>query len=148
MNVAENLGLVGAGMAFVLSALGSGIGILIVGQATVGVWKKMYIANKQASMIMLAFTGNPLTQTFYGYILMNQMMPAAAAQPAKGLFFLIFGLVAGITILFTAVVQGKIGAVAVDALGETGKGFAQYYTVMGIAETVALFTMVFAMISL
>jgi len=148
MDVATNLGMSGAGLAFVLSALGSGIGIMIVGQATVAVWKKTYLANKPASMIMLAFTGNPLTQTFYGYILMNAMMGAAAVDPDKGLFLLVFGLVAGITIMFTAVVQGKIGAVAVDALGETGKGFAQYYTVMGIAETVALFTMVFAMISL
>ena len=148
MDVATNFGLLGAGLAFALSALGSGIGIMIVGQATVGVWKKSYLANKPASMIMLAFTGNPLTQTFYGYILMNAMMGVAVVAPERGLFFLIFGLTAGITIMFTAIVQGKIGAVAVDALGETGKGFAQYYTVMGIAETVALFTMVFAMISL
>jgi V/A-type H+-transporting ATPase subunit K len=148
MDVAMNLGMLGAGLTFTLSALGSGIGVLICGLATIGVWKKTYLANKPASMIMLAFTGNPLTQTFYGFILMNAMMGAAVVEPEKGLFFLIFGIASGVTILITAIVQGKLGAVGVDALGETGKGFAQYYTVMGIAETVALFTMVFGLISL
>lgn len=143
-----NFGFIGAGLAFALSVIGSGVGIGIVGMATVGVWKKTYIANKPASMLLLAFVGNPLTQTFYGYILMGQMMTAAAANPSKGLFYIVFGFVAGVAILITAVVQGKIGAAAVDAYTETGKGFAQYYTVMGIAETVALFTMVLSMISL
>ena len=130
--------------------MGSGLGIGIVGSATIGVWKKTYIANKPASMLMIAFVGNCLTQTFYGFILMGQMTTAALdpANAAKALFYLIFGAGAGISIMITALVQGKIGAAAVDALAETGKGFAQYLTVIGIAETVALFTMVLAMISL
>ncbi|MCL2271095.1 MAG: V-type ATP synthase subunit K [Treponema sp.] len=144
-----NLGFIGSGLAFALSVMGSGIGIGIVGMATVGVWKKTFIANKPASMLLLAFVGNPLTQTFYGYILMGQMMTAATENPSKGLFYIIFGFVAGLAIMITAIVQGKVGAASVDAYTETGgKGFAQYYIVMGIAETVALFTMVLSMISL
>ena len=143
-----NLGLLGAGLVFGIAAIGSGIGIGICGMATIGVWKKTYIANKPASMLMLAFAGNPLTQVFYGYILMGQIKNAAFANPENGWMYLGFSLASAAAIGFTAVVQGKIGAVAVDALGETGKGFAQYLIIMGVAETVALFAMVLTMVSL
>ena len=46
----------------------------------------------------------------------------------------------------SALFQGKAGAAGSDALGETGKGFAQYIMVVGLCETVALFAMVFSMI--
>lgn len=44
---------------------------------------------------------------------------------------------------FSAWFQGRAGAVASDALGETGKGFGNYILVLGLIETVALFVMVF-----
>ena len=143
-----NLGLLGALLTFIISVFGSAWGILVVGQVTVGAWKKGFIANKPASMIMLAFTGNPLTQIFYSFILLGRIKDAALANPENGVIYLGVGLFLGILIGFTALVQGKIGAVAVEAIGETGKGFAPFYAVMGIAETTALFAMVFTMISL
>jgi V/A-type H+-transporting ATPase subunit K len=48
----------------------------------------------------------------------------------------------------SAVVQGKAGAAGADALAETGKGFSQYITVVGLCETVALFALVFSMVAL
>ena len=143
-----NLGILGALLTFIITVCGSAWGICIVGQATVGAWKKGFIANKPASMIMLAFTGNPLTQIFYSYILLGSIKNAALANPQNGIVYLGAGVVLGCVIAVTAIVQGKIGAVAVEAIGETGKGFAPFYAVMGIAETTALFAMVFTMISL
>ncbi|HPE88761.1 MAG TPA: V-type ATP synthase subunit K, partial [Spirochaetales bacterium] len=43
----------------------------------------------------------------------------------------------------SAIAQGKAGAASSDAFGETGKGFGQYITVVGLCETVALFVMAF-----
>ena len=40
------------------------------------------------------------------------------------------------------------GASGADALAETGKGFSQYITVVGLCETVALFALVFSMVAL
>jgi V/A-type H+-transporting ATPase subunit K len=117
------------------------------GPATIGAWKKCYIANKAAPMLLLAFTGNPLSQTFYGFILMGQLKNAALANPGS-MLYLGFGIASGCALLLTAVVQGRIAACACEAHVEKNKGFAQYMIVMGIAETVALFTMVFTMISL
>ena len=144
-----NLGLIGAGIVMGLSAVGSAIGISIAGQAVIGAWKKCYIANKPAPMTLLAFGGAPLTQTFYGYILgFLFMVPAAEANPEKGLLYLGIGIASGLAICFSAIAQGKAGASGADATGETGKGFVNYMMIVGICETVAIFAMVLSMISL
>ena len=44
--------------------------------------------------------------------------------------------------------QSEAGAAGADALAETGKGFSQYLTVVGLCETVALFALVFSMVAL
>jgi V/A-type H+-transporting ATPase subunit K len=99
-------------------------------------------------MTLVTFAGAPLTQTFYGFILMQQMKTAAAANPEGAWLYLGFGLASGLAIAFSAIAQGQAGAAAADAQGETGKGFAQYISVVGICETVALFAMVLSMVSL
>ena len=48
----------------------------------------------------------------------------------------------------SAFFQGKVAAASADALGETGKGTANYFIVIGIIETVALFTLVFSLLLL
>ena len=143
-----NLGLLGAGLVMGISTIGSGLGIGFAGLATIGAWKKCYLSNKAAPMMLLAFAGAPLTQTFYGFILMGQMRNAAFASPENALLYLGYGVASGLAIAFSALIQGKAGAAAADAQAETGKGFAQYIAVVGIAETVALFAMVLTMISL
>ncbi|MCL2609576.1 MAG: V-type ATP synthase subunit K [Treponema sp.] len=145
-----DVGMIGAGLVFGLAAMGSGFGIGIVGPATVGAWKKCYLANKPAPMTMLAFTGNPLTQVFYGYLLMNPLRDAVTrVGDNSGLLWLLmfYGLAAGLALFFTALIQGKIAACACEAMAEKNQGFAQYMIVMGIAETVALFAMVFTMLA-
>ena len=63
------------------------------------------------------------------------------------LFALGLGIAAGLAMCMSAVAQGQAGAAGSDALGETGKGFTNYIMVVGLCETVALFTMVFGMIA-
>jgi V/A-type H+-transporting ATPase subunit K len=143
-----NLGLLGAGLVMGISALGSAIGVGTAGQGVIGAWKRCYVANKPAPMLLLVFAGAPITQIFYGYILMGQMKAAAISSPENGLLYLGFGLASGITISFSAIMQGKEAAAGADSQAETGKGFAQYIAVIGVAETIALFGMVLTMISL
>ncbi|MDE7383224.1 MAG: V-type ATP synthase subunit K, partial [Treponemataceae bacterium] len=83
-----------------------------------------------------------LTQTIYGFLLM-QSMSTSEKNPG---FLLGLGIASGLAMCFSAIAQGKAGAAGSDALGETGKGFAQYIMVVGLCETVALFAMVFSMI--
>ena len=141
------IGLLGAGLVMGIAALGSAIGIGIAGSATVGAWKRCYKANKPAPMTLLTFAGAPLTQVFYGFILMQQMKNAVITVDNAGLL-LGMGIGSGLAMAFSAVAQGWAGAAGADALSETGKGFANYIAVIGICETVALFAMVLSMTNL
>lgn len=137
-----NFGMLGAAVCMGIAAVGSAIGIGIAGQGAIGAWKRCYVNNKPAPFILTVFAGAPLTQTIYGFLLMQSM----AASQKDSWFLLGLGIASGLAMCFSAVAQGKAGAAGSDALGETGKGFAQYIMVVGLCETVALFAMVFSMI--
>jgi V/A-type H+-transporting ATPase subunit K len=138
-----NWGMIGAGVVMGIAAIGSAVGIGIAGQGAIGAWKRCYLNNKPAPYLLIVFAGAPLTQTIYGFLLMNSMK-ASSADP---MFLLGLGFASGLSMCMSAVAQGQAGAAASDALGETGKGFAQYIMVVGLCETIALFTMVFGMIA-
>ena len=137
-----NFGMLGAAVCMGIAAIGSAIGIGIAGQGAIGAWKRCYVNNKPAPFILTVFAGAPLTQTIYGFLLMQYM----AASQKDSWFLLGLGIASGLAMCFSAIAQGKAGAAGSDALGETGKGFAQYIMVVGLCETVALFAMVFSMI--
>lgn len=130
----------GYGAALGLAAVGSAFGMGKAGQAAIGAWKKCYANNKQAPFMLVAFVGMPLTQTFYGLILMTAIAASSSLPP---LVLLEVGLFGGIAIGASAYMQGAAAAAASDALAETGKGFGNYVMVIGLIETVALFAMVF-----
>ena len=139
-----DFGALGTALVMGIAATGSAIGIGAAGQAAIGAWKKCYMVNKVAPFILTVFAGAPLTQTIYGFLLMQQMQ-GSDKDPA---FLLGLGIASAIAMAVSAVVQGKAGAAGADALAETGKGFSQYITVVGLCETVALFALVFSMVAL
>ncbi len=139
---------IGMAAAVGLSATGSAIGSGYASMASVGAWKKCYASGKPASFLMVAFSGAPLTQTIYGFLLMNFIRSAIESGSANPTLAMFIGIIAGIAIGMSAVFQGKVAAAAADALGETGKGTANYFIVIGIVETVALFTLVFSLLLL
>lgn len=143
-----NFGFIGVGAALALSAIGSAFGAGSAGMSAVGAWKKCYVQNRPAPFLLVIFVGAPLTQTIYGFILMLQLKAAAVAATADQWFILAAGVLGGIAMGYSAYFQGKAGAVASDALGETGKGTGQYIMVLGLVETVALFVMVFLLTQL
>ncbi len=135
------------GFSLTLAAIGSALGIGYAGMAAVGAWKRAFMLNKAAPFIMIAFVGAPLSQTIYGMILRNAIQSANLPVETYPMQILL-GIIAGLAIGLSAVIQGKAGAAASDALGETGKGFGNYIMVLGVIETVALFVMVFTMTAL
>ena len=140
-----SFGMLGAAICMGIAAIGSAIGIGIAGQGAIGAWKRCYVNNKPAPFILTVFAGAPLTQTIYGFLLMNiKLKTLGAENPGIALGL---GLASGLAMMFSAIAQGKAGAAGSDALGETGKGFAQYIMVVGLCESVALFAMVFSMIA-
>ncbi|MBP5464383.1 MAG: V-type ATP synthase subunit K [Treponema sp.] len=143
-----NWGFLGAGLVMGIAAMGSAIGIGIAGQGAIGAWKRCYLNNKPAPFLLVVFAGAPLTQTIYGFLLMQSMIGnVGSADTVKQLFFLGLGLACGLSMCMSAIAQGKAGAAGSDALAETGKGFTNYIMVVGLCETIALFSMVFGMIA-
>jgi V/A-type H+-transporting ATPase subunit K len=134
----------GAILVLALSALGSGSGAGIAGMAAIGAWKKNFAQNKAASFLLVALTAAPLTQTIYGFIVMNRML----SLTLNGQYLWGVGAFAGGAIGLSAYWQGKCAAVACDAMGETGKGFGNYMVILGMTETVALLVMVFTIVFL
>lgn len=139
---------IGMACALGLSAIGSAFGAGYAAMASVGAWKKCYANGKPAPFMMVAFSGAPLTQTIYGFLLMNFIRSAFESGNASATLCMFVGLFAGLAIGLSALFQGKVAAASADALGETGKGTANYFIVIGIVETVALFTLVFGLLLL
>ncbi|MFA6617514.1 MAG: V-type ATP synthase subunit K [Candidatus Neomarinimicrobiota bacterium] len=138
-----DLQMFGAAAALGLAALGSALGTGIASQAAIGGWKKCFLNDKPAPFLLVAFAGVALTQTIYGFLLMNFILNSPSQN---GLGLLGAGIFGGLAMGLSALMQGKAAARAADALAETGKGTANYFMVIGIVETVALFVMVFLLL--
>ncbi len=144
----KTLSVSGGYISVVLAGIGSCLGAFAGGSAAIGAWKRCYMANKPAPFLLSVLAGAPLSQTIYAMVLMVLIQGKMAAGNPNVFFHLILGIMAGIVFLFSAMFQGRAAAVACDAFGETGKGFANYMIILGIIETVALFALVFAIMIL
>ena len=139
----EVLKQIGIGASFYLSALGSGLAMGVSGPSVIGSWKKCYVQNRPAPFILAVFAGAALSNLIYGFIVMGALQ--GSTQGGEMIFAL--GLGAGIAIGAVALTQAMCAASAADAYAETGKGFGNFLMVIGIAETVALFAMVFTLLN-
>ena len=137
------VGHIGLGACLGLAAVGSAMGARFAGMAAIGAWKKCFVQNKPAPFILVAFAGAPLTQTIYGFILMNVL---AGSERLNGFQLLGVGIFAGLAMGASAAAQGSCAASACDAYAETEQGFGNYMLIVGLCETIALFVMVFAML--
>jgi V/A-type H+-transporting ATPase subunit K len=143
------LGQLGVGLAVGLAAIGSCIGAGAAGMAAAGAWAKDAKAGKPLRFIYVICVAAPITQTIYGFLVMNQMADKLGqAATAGGLLFII-GVATGLGEMLSAWVQGLIGAAGCRMLSDSdGKGFAFILIALGIAETVGIFTLVFMSILL
>ena len=85
------------------------------------------------------------------YCILNAILPFECFRwdfMKNALLAMLTGVCGGLAIGLSAFFQGKVAAASADALGETGKGTANYFIVIGIIETVALFTLVFSLLLL
>ena len=152
MNTAVFLGQMGLGLALGLAAIGSSLGIGAAGRAAAGAWAKEAKAGKPLNFSYIILTGMPLSQTIYAFVLMFVGLKAgiigeAAVTATHGGTLFGIGLAAGLCELFSAWMQGKIGASACRAISEgEGKGLVNMIIALGIVETVGLFGFVFLLL--
>ena len=142
------LGQLGFDLPLGLGEIGSSLGIGAAGRAAAGAWAKEAKEGKPMNFLYIALTGMPLSQTIYGFVLMLALLydrvydPAFIAANAGAVFSI--GLACGLGELFSAWMQGVIGAAGIRAMSEgEGKPFTFAIIAMGIAETVGLFSCFF-----
>ena len=140
----------GGAAALAFAAIGSALGTGTAAMAGIGAWKKCYLQGKPAPFILLVFIGAPLSQTIYGLLLLLAFNKMALLETASVMWPAVLGagILGGIAMGMSAWYQGKTGASGSDALAETGQGFGNYLTSLGIVETVALFVMIFIQMAL
>jgi V/A-type H+-transporting ATPase subunit K len=149
----EFFGQLGLALPLGMGALGSALGIGAAGRAAAGAWAKEAKAGKALNFSYIILTGMPLSQTIYGFILMLVGLSGLVYQPemlvANSGALLTIGLAGGLAELFSAWMQGLIGAAGCRALSEgEGKGLVFIIIAMGIVETVGLFGFVFLLLVL
>ena len=151
----EWLGQLGFALPLGLGAVGSALGIGAAGRAAAGAWAKEAREGKSLNFKYIVLTGMPLSQTIYGFVLMIALLmqklpsgnpriydPEFLAANAGALFSI--GLACGLGELFSAWMQGAIGAAGIRAMSDgEGKPFIFSIIAMGIAETVGLFACFF-----
>jgi V/A-type H+-transporting ATPase subunit K len=129
-------------------AIGSALGISAAGQAAAGAWAREGKEGKQPSFTYIIMVAAPLSQTIYGAMLMliglrSPVYAAGVAAMSAGALLSI-GLAGGVAEMFSAWIQGRIGAGYIRALLENeGQGLAFMIIGLGIVETVGLFAFVF-----
>ena len=144
-------GQLGLALSLGLGALGSALGIAAAGRAAAGAWAKEAKAGKRLNFSYIILTGMPLSQTIYGFILMlvglSGRVYDAETLSANAGALLSIGIAGGLAELFSAWMQGVIGAAGCRAISEgEGKGLAFIIIAMGIVETVGLFGFVFLLL--
>jgi len=138
------LGQLGAGLAVGMAAVGSSLGAGAAGAAAAGAWAKDAKAGKALRFIYIICVAAPITQTVYGFVVMNQMLDKLSLAAACGGTLFGIGLATGLGEMLSAWMQGVIGAAGCRMLSESdGKGFAFVLIALGIAETVGIFTLAF-----
>lgn len=145
-SLAQALIALGAFAAFGFAAIGSAIGCGLAAASAIGSWKRCYAQGKRAPFQLTILTGVPMSQTFYGLVLMLQVLAIenTAYWPAA----LSIGVLGGLGIGASAAYQGRAAAGACDSFAETNKGFANNLIALGIVETIAIFVLVFGIMFL
>jgi len=149
----EFFGQLGLALPLGLGALGSALGIGAAGRAAAGAWAKDAKAGRPLNFSYIILTGMPLSQTIYGFILMlvglSGLVYKADVLAANAGALLTIGIAGGLAELFSAWMQGVIGAAGCRCLSESeGKGLVFIIIAMGIVETVGLFGFVFLLLVL
>ena len=128
---------------FGLSSFGAVIGVTVNAPAVIGAWKKSSLNNRPAPFIMVIFAATCMTNIIYGYIAMDAL---ASSVIMSDNYIFMLGCLTGICIGLNSYIQAMVCAHAADAFAETGRNFGNYIMVVGVAETFALFIMVFVIL--
>lgn len=130
------LAIVGAGIATLLSGIGSAIGISFPAKASAGVISED--PSKFGSLFLLVVL--PGTQGFYGFVAAFLIIGkiASITTMMQGLQLLVAALPVGFVGLFSAIYQGKVAAAGVNLVAKRAKEAIKGVIFAAMVETYAV----------
>jgi V/A-type H+-transporting ATPase subunit K len=136
--------MVGPVLVLAISSIGSCIGCYIAGSASHAVMSR--VEEGHGKFIGMAST--PASQSIYGFILMLLMSKAIIAGTLSPVSGVVMGLFTGLAFMASSVFQGKVCATGIQASAKQPAIFGKCFAAVGIIESFALFTFVFAILLL
>jgi V/A-type H+-transporting ATPase subunit K len=142
MTTALILAYVGLALMVGLSGIGSAIGVVIGGNATIGALKK----NDEAFGSFMLLSALPGTQGLYGFagfFIINSKLPAlieAGLTVGQGAAIFAAGIAQGLVCLISAYTQGKVCASGIASIGSG-------HDVFGKTMVLAVFPELYAIVS-
>ncbi len=137
-----NYDMVGPVLAMGLSAIGSSIGCGIAGMASHAIMSRV----EEGHGMFIGMSAAPSSQTIYGFILMIFMKNAIKAGTITALSGVGIGLIAGTSIMLSAIYQGRAAASGIQAAAKQPAIAGKCWAALGMIESFALFSFVFALI--
>ena len=148
--LAKTMSYIGSYGALIFSTIGAAYGTKEACAAAIGAWKKCYALNKPAPFQLIIFGSSPISQIIYGMIIMfiinDKIIKNVDIIVNVWPVLLVVGLFSGISLGIASWAQGVIGAMSSDSFGENNKGFVNLLMMVGIVETVSIFTMAFSIV--
>lgn len=135
---------IGPAMVLALSSIGSSIGCGIAGMASHAVMARIDEGHGK----MIGMSAMPSSQSIYGFILMLLMNTAIKEGTLSALGGLGMGFFIGFAFFFSAVMQGKCCATGIQASAKQPAVYGKCFAAIGIVESFALFSFVFALLLL
>jgi V/A-type H+-transporting ATPase subunit K len=139
-----DFGVIGPALVLGLSSIGSCIGCGIAGMASHAVMARIDEGHGK----MIGMSAMPSSQSIYGFILMLLMNTAIKEKTLSPLGGVGIGLSVGLAFLASAVMQGKCCATGIQASAKQPSVYGKCFAAIGIVESFALFSFVFALLLL
>jgi len=136
-----NFDMLGPALALGLGAVGSSIGCGIAGMASHAAMSRV----EEGHGKFIGISAAPSSQIIYGFVLMLIMKGKIISGDVSPLSAAAIGLFSGLGIMLSAIYQGKVCATAIQASAKQPAIFGKCFAAVGIIESFALFSFVFAL---
>ncbi len=140
--MAMDFNVVGPALVLGISSIGSCIGCGIAGMASHAVMARIDEGHGK----LIGMSAMPSSQSIYGFILMLLMNTAIKDGSLSPLGGVGIGLSVGLALLASSVMQGKCCATGIQASAKQPGVYGKCFAAIGIVESFALFSFVFALL--
>ena len=139
-----NFAMIGPALVLALSSIGSSIGCGIAGMASHAIMSRI----EENHGTFIGMSAVAASQSIYGFVLMLLMKASIDAGRTSALTGIGIGLGVGCALMASSIYQGRCAASAIQASAKQPAIIGKTFAALGIVESFALFSFVFALLLL